>query len=1046
MGAGGRGAEEVSASRASALSSTGEKEGRQQGSRAAQSVVRAPPHHSLQQAASAAKHASSRSSSSVTEDEEAKGGITRPLASMHTSKVVGVKAAAVTEKQLEMSAKAASSACASSGAPGAMGSPQQLAAAASGAGDPAAASAGGETKSQQHSKGGKGGSAEESVANNGGGDDCQSLSTCTLTNRMDYRSRASSGGSSSSSEEGDEVPSLVASVLAIEVEAQKPSERKTSENSILWVFALVLLLEIFVNFDSGVVPAILPTLEKEFHLVGTTEGLLGALPYIGLGFSSPFVGRGLTLFSPKYFCFFTMLVNVLATGLFGLAAHKGMLFFARLLLGLTQAGFSIYAPVWVDRFAPRDKLTLWMGLTQGGVVIGTVFGCVTAGALDAARRSGMPGAHWRYALLIQFLWLLILVVAWGLTPRYLLEIDLNHVEEDSETSSVASVQGSEDNEQVTSGEDIASEEDLKPSSSPSASLPASATTQEQQVPSLQASKSAAASRMPSSKPSNRRSRGSSCVAEQGGRRSRIDSAAERDDAILPNAWRRSARLNHRHSDLPEYLKDPLSNLLPLDFFASTAQARRTSLTRHQGVGLGSSSGRRIDSRLSNLPARDPLSSLNYPDLNGASRVGVGGGGQASRPAILAVGRAHSVGDPSHQPQRSMGFPSLEARQEFKGEGGGLNNNNFQYQMTFLTPHPTTLAFEALNWASGTQDPMLLVQRDNRQVAAKGSEGPHSAAAGTDGEGGGGPGESAVGDASSSVAAVSQRLDESIDNDLEKNMPPGSSEPSGLQTSASEMPVPKPARVAKALGVRECVRILLSSPLYVCVTFSLCALFFEVTAIQFWSITYFQQLLKHSTGTVLIAFNITAATAPITGVLAGGWFIDFLGGYKDDRGMRRTMSVLLSWATACFFLGIGAGWTSNFWLVVVCMWFILFFGGGILPAATGIVIASVPLEVRAFGSGFCMMVFNVLGYVLGTFLPGLLIEAFSLLWGMRVIYLWSLNGVLGFALARWFLRRLEIQPAFVPEAEQLQWPRSAAAEDRSNSIKQGSRAGASALGR
>ncbi|KAL8447297.1 hypothetical protein Emed_004508 [Eimeria media] len=941
MGGGGRGTEEGSATRASAaIDSTAGKEGRLQ----QQSPRAALPPHSKQQAAAAAKHASFSVPSSVTQEGEKKGGRTsRTQASMHTSKVVSIKADPVTEKQQKMSSKAVSSASAAKARPQQSGaaaaaaagdSPQPPVAAAAAAG---AAAGGGsrpklriDLKPQQRSKSAGGSSSEESAPNQGGGDDCQSLSTCTLTNRMGYRSRTLSVGSpSSSSEEGEEVPSPAASVLAIDVETPpKSAERKTSENSILWVFALVLLLEIFVNFDSGVVPAILPTLEKEFHLVGTTEGLLGALPYIGLGFSSPFVGRGLTLFSPKYFCFFTMLVNVLATGLFGLAAHKWMLFFARLLLGLTQAGFSIYAPVWVDRFAPRDKLTLWMGLTQGGVVIGTVLGCVTAGALDAARRSGMSGAHWRYALLIQFLWLLTLVIVWGLTPRYLLEIDLNNVEEESETSSIASVQeGSDENEQISSGEDISSEEELKPSVSPAVSpavsVPTSATTstqQQQPKRALQPSKSTPPPRsLLSSKLSIRRSRGSSAAAEQqgGGRRSRFDSA-ERDEA---NGVRRPTRLSHRHS---------------------------------------------------------------------ASRVG---GGGSSRPAIMAVGRAHSVGDPSHQPRGLITFPNSDFRGEGAGGGPNNNNNSFQYQMTFLTPHPTTLAFEALNWASGTQDPMLLVQRDNRQVAAKGTDGPHSSTAG---EGRETVTESNEGGAnSSSVAAVSQKVEEAIDNDLEKNIKTGTSEPSGLQASASEMPVSKPARVAKTLGVRECVRILLSSPLYVCVTFSLCALFFEVTAIQFWSITYFQQLLKHSTGTVLIAFNITAATAPITGVLAGGWFIDFLGGYKDDRGMR------------------------------------------ILPAATGIVIASVPLEVRAFGSGFCMMVFNVLGYVLGTFLPGLLIEAFSLLWGMRVIYMWSLNGVLGFALARWFLRRLELQPAFVPETEQLQWPPSSAAENKNNSIKESS---------
>ena len=145
------------------------------------------------------------------------------------------------------------------------------------------------------------------------------------------------------------------------------------------------------------------------------------------------------------------------------------------------------------------------------------------------------------------------------------------------------------------------------------------------------------------------------------------------------------------------------------------------------------------------------------------------------------------------------------------------------------------------------------------------------------------------------------------------------------------------------------------------------------------------LLQYPIGTVLIAFNITAATAPILGVLFGGWLIDFIGGYKDERGMRRTLLILFCFAFSCFLLGVGAGWSSSFWVVVACMWLILFFGGSLLPAATGVVIASVPVEVRAFGSGFCLMVYNVAGYVLGTFLPGILIEAANLTWGMRVRY-------------------------------------------------------------
>lgn len=59
-----------------------------------------------------------------------------------------------------------------------------------------------------------------------------------------------------------------------------------------------------------------------------------------------------------------------------------MLFFSRFIIGLTQAGFTIYAPVWIDRYAPADKLTLWMGLAQVGVVLGTVVSVFAACAAE----------------------------------------------------------------------------------------------------------------------------------------------------------------------------------------------------------------------------------------------------------------------------------------------------------------------------------------------------------------------------------------------------------------------------------------------------------------------------------------------------------------------------------------------------------------------------------------------------------------------------------------------------------------------------------------
>ena len=52
-----------------------------------------------------------------------------------------------------------------------------------------------------------------------------------------------------------------------------------------------------------------------------------------------------------------------------------LLLSSRLLVGLTQAPFVIFAPVWVDEFAPPKKAALWMGIMQGAAVVGVTVSC-----------------------------------------------------------------------------------------------------------------------------------------------------------------------------------------------------------------------------------------------------------------------------------------------------------------------------------------------------------------------------------------------------------------------------------------------------------------------------------------------------------------------------------------------------------------------------------------------------------------------------------------------------------------------------------------------
>mmetsp|Transcript_31517 Transcript_31517/g.72184 ORF Transcript_31517/g.72184 Transcript_31517/m.72184 type:complete len:224 (-) Transcript_31517:622-1293(-) len=104
---------------------------------------------------------------------------------------------------------------------------------------------------------------------------------------------------------------------------------------------------------------------------------------------------------------------------------------------------------------------------------------------------------------------------------------------------------------------------------------------------------------------------------------------------------------------------------------------------------------------------------------------------------------------------------------------------------------------------------------------------------------------------------------------------------------------------------------------------------------------------------------------------GGKVIDKLGGYKDDTGE----AVVLILKVCCGFAFCAAAFAvpsvlfTNFWAVLAMIWFLLFFGGALLPAATGISIAAVPSDLRALSTSVAMFTYHLLGYAAGPYVMG-----------------------------------------------------------------------------
>jgi len=179
------------------------------------------------------------------------------------------------------------------------------------------------------------------------------------------------------------------------------------------VFVLIVVLEVLVNYDSGALPAMLDLISDVFRMGKFEQGLLGGLPYVGLVIASPITGRFLIKgqkISAKIFLFVTLLMNVGCCILMAAAHSRPHVFLSRFGCGLTQAAFVIYAPVWIDEFAPRDSVTTWMAVLQASIAIGVMVGYGGGAVFQGPE-------NWRVAFIIQVVSLATFVIVFGALDR-----------------------------------------------------------------------------------------------------------------------------------------------------------------------------------------------------------------------------------------------------------------------------------------------------------------------------------------------------------------------------------------------------------------------------------------------------------------------------------------------------------------------------------------------------------------------------------------------------------------------------------------------------
>jgi MFS family permease len=178
--------------------------------------------------------------------------------------------------------------------------------------------------------------------------------------------------------------------------------------------------------------------------------------------------------------------------------------------------------------------------------------------------------------------------------------------------------------------------------------------------------------------------------------------------------------------------------------------------------------------------------------------------------------------------------------------------------------------------------------------------------------------------------------------------------------------------------------------YIFTVMGLSSLFFVFTGVQVWVTSYVVVVIGKSQAEITPAFGVTSITAPIIGVIAGGIFIDKIGGYKGEAAMALTLKICFAFACLAATFAITCAYvpkavadqgvrcitntsspfyvapddaraTAGFWWCIGLIFITLVFGCAIIPAATGCLVSAVPPDMRSVGSALSMFCFQQFGF-------------------------------------------------------------------------------------
>ena len=197
---------------------------------------------------------------------------------------------------------------------------------------------------------------------------------------------------------------------------------------------------------------------------------------------------------------------------------------------------------------------------------------------------------------------------------------------------------------------------------------------------------------------------------------------------------------------------------------------------------------------------------------------------------------------------------------------------------------------------------------------------------------------------------------------------------------------------------EIITDLINNKVYLFTLLGICCLLFIITGIQFWISDYMLTILHIKPETVFISFTIVCISAPVLGVIYGGYIIQSVGGYTNTEAIN----ICLKYGIVAACCGIFTPYIDVFFFFIVFIWLLLFFGASIVPGLTGIMLSSLGDYSKEVANSITHLCYNLLGYLPSPFMYGLVCSytgGQKSRWGLQFLMFFSILGVVFLYLAK-----------------------------------------------